>query len=45
MIFSFLSKRLKKKINLDLSNSVLIHGGGWKKLINEPVVHKSFVNS
>ncbi len=26
----------------DLSNSILIHGGGWKKLISESVSHEEF---
>ena len=43
MIFQFFIKELKKKkINLDLSNSVLIHGGGWKKLINESISPQEF---
>lgn len=35
--------RLKKKgITFDLSNGVLIHGGGWKKLVSEAVSHDEF---
>ena len=36
--------RLKNEegITLDLSNSILIHGGGWKKLISEAVSPKEF---
>lgn len=35
--------RLKSEnINFDLSNGVLIHGGGWKKLLNESVSPKEF---
>lgn len=35
--------RLKEKgIAFDLSNGVLIHGGGWKKLISEAVSHDEF---
>lgn len=33
----FYNQLIEKKINLDLSNAVLIHGGGWKKLINESI--------
>ena len=29
-------------IHFDLSNAVLIHGGGWKKLISEAVSHDEF---
>lgn len=32
--------RLKKKI--DLSHGILIHGGGWKKLVSESVSHNEF---
>lgn len=36
-------ERLKSEgITLDLSNAVLIHGGGWKKLINEAVSPEEF---
>ena len=36
-------ERLKKKgITFDLSNAILIHGGGWKKLISEAVTSKEF---
>ncbi len=35
--------RLKSEgITFDLSNGVLIHGGGWKKLISEAVSHDEF---
>lgn len=35
--------RLKKDgISLDFSNGVLVHGGGWKKLISEAVSHDEF---
>ncbi|MBC6714286.1 acyl-protein synthetase [Treponema sp. Marseille-Q3903] len=35
--------RLKdESITFDLSNGVLIHGGGWKKLISEAVSHDEF---
>lgn len=35
--------RLKKEgVTFDLSNGVLIHGGGWKKLISEAVSHDEF---
>lgn len=35
--------RLKEKgITFDLSNGILIHGGGWKKLISEAVSHDEF---
>lgn len=38
-------ERLKEKgIAFDLSNGVLIHGGGWKKLISEAVSHDEFHN-
>lgn len=35
--------RLKKEeVTFDLSNGILIHGGGWKKLISESVSHDEF---
>lgn len=35
--------RLKEKgIQLDLSNGILVHGGGWKKLVNEAVSSEEF---
>lgn len=37
--------RLKEEgVSFDLSNGVLIHGGGWKKLIAEAVSHDEFHN-
>lgn len=45
MIWEYFYKRLlEKKIKIDLSNSILIHGGGWKKLVNESVSSKVFKN-
>lgn len=38
----FYKQLIEKKIKLDLSNAVLIHGGGWKKLINESVSSYDF---
>ncbi len=38
MVYQHLYKELvNSDIRLDLSNAVLIHGGGWKKLISESV--------
>ena len=43
MIWQALYKELiKKNVKLDLSNAVLIHGGGWKKLAAESVSHTEF---
>ena len=43
IIYLHFYKELKKlNIKLDLSNSVMIHGGGWKKLINESISSKIF---
>ena len=37
--------RLKEQgISFDLSNGVLVHGGGWKKLVSEAVSHDEFHN-
>lgn len=43
MIWQHFYKQLKKlDVHLDLSNGVLIHGGGWKKLISEQVSPAEF---
>lgn len=44
MIWQYFYKELKKLENhkIDLSNGILIHGGGWKKLINEAVSKDDF---
>ena len=41
----FYKELLKQKIQIDLSSGVLIHGGGWKKLLNEAVSSEVFKNS
>jgi phenylacetate-coenzyme A ligase PaaK-like adenylate-forming protein len=38
----FIKEILKKNLRIDLSNSILIHGGGWKKLINEAISSLEF---
>ena len=40
----FYKQLLEKNIKLNLSNAVLIHGGGWKKLISESVSSDDFKN-
>jgi len=46
MIYQYFIKEIKNKnIKIDLSNSVLIHGGGWKKLVNESVTAVEFQKS
>ena len=43
MIYQHFYKELEKlDIKLDLSNALLIHGGGWKKLINEALTPDIF---
>jgi len=43
MIYQHFYKELiKSGIKLDLSNAVLIHGGGWKKLLSESISSKEF---
>ena len=37
-----LLKLKEEGITFDLSNGILIHGGGWKKLISEAVSHDEF---
>jgi phenylacetate-coenzyme A ligase PaaK-like adenylate-forming protein len=43
MIWQHFYKQLgERNLNLDLTNAVLIHGGGWKKLVNESVSSDDF---
>lgn len=43
MVYQHLYKELiKSGVKLDLSNAVLIHGGGWKKLTSEAVTSDVF---
>ena len=41
MIWEYFCKAAEKS-GLDLSNGILIHGGGWKKLANEAVSPEEF---
>lgn len=41
----FYKTLLNQNLHLNLSNAVLIHGGGWKKLIDEAVTSKEFRTS
>jgi phenylacetate-coenzyme A ligase PaaK-like adenylate-forming protein len=38
----FYKELLRKGLHLDLSNAMMIHGGGWKKMISEAVSIESF---
>lgn len=38
----FYKQLIEKKIRFNLSNAVLIHGGGWKKLVSESVSSHGF---
>jgi len=38
----FVTEMKKKNINVNLSNSVLIHGGGWKKLESKSISSQDF---
>jgi len=43
MVYQHFIKEIKKRnIKIDLSNAVLIHGGGWKKLIKESITTTEF---
>lgn len=43
MIFQHFLKALEdRKIKLDLSDAVLIHGGGWKKLVDQKIDSSQF---
>ena len=44
---NFIKELIKRKIVLNLPKSIVIHGGGWKKLININVnnkIYKKFIN-
>lgn len=46
MVWQYFYREMKKeKRNWDFSNAVLIHGGGWKKLISESVSKEEFKES
>ena len=38
----FLHEFIKRKIKFDLSKSIIIHGGGWKKLVDRNISTKIF---
>lgn len=43
MIWKYFYQALReKKVSIDLSRGTLIHGGGWKKLVNEAVSPEEF---
>lgn len=41
----FYMKLVKQNRKLDLSNSILVHSGGWKKLVDQSVSNKVFKES
>jgi len=41
----FYQESVKKSVKLDLGDSILIHGGGWKKLKEEAVSNEDFKSS
>lgn len=46
VVWQFFYKKLKElNTKIDLSNAVLIHGGGWKKLVNEAVSKEAYKQS
>ena len=38
----FINQIKKENLKIDLSNAVLIHGGGWKKLVSEKITSSEF---
>ena len=43
LVYEFLLKKLvRKKVNLNFSNGILLHGGGWKKLENLKINNRIF---
>ena len=46
MIWQYIYKKLQNsRLNLDFEHAILVHSGGWKKLINEAVDKKTFNKS
>ena len=41
---NFIKELVKRKVVLNLPKSIVIHGGGWKKLIDESVTNEKFKN-
>ena len=41
MIYQHSIEINRRNLKIDLSNAVLIHGGGWKKLTNESITEVS----
>lgn len=41
----FYSELIRTGVKFDLSNGILIHGGGWKKLVSEKVSQEDFKQS
>ena len=39
---NFINSILKNNININLNKSILIHGGGWKKLADQKITSKDF---
>ena len=39
---NLINSLLSKKVNIDLENSMLIHGGGWKKLQDQKISNNDF---
>lgn len=42
MIWEYFVQKLSKERNIDLSNGIMVHGGGWKKLIEQSVSNEVF---
>lgn len=43
MVWQHFCRELERRgVVLDMSNAILIHGGGWKKLLSEQVSHEEF---
>lgn len=44
MIWEYFVQKISEKRNIDLSNGILVHGGGWKKLLEQSVSNETFKN-
>ncbi len=44
IVWNFIQTLEKTKLKLNLSNCILLHGGGWKKLADKKITNDKFIN-
>jgi Acyl-protein synthetase, LuxE len=42
MIWQYFVQKISRERNVDLSNGIMVHGGGWKKLIEQSVDNQEY---